>query len=113
MGLSLYYTEQEQEQRRHFRLQQKQLLNALNILFGGHTDQAEYISMAKNLTKKLRRQGTDDSHVRQRAKEIQWEQTANIEIDEDDINTEIVGLLAEEILQKTEFFDLLKGNVRG
>ena len=32
-----------------------------------------------------------------------------MDIDEDNINTEIVGLLAEEILRKTEFFDLFKG----
>ena len=36
----------------------------LNILFNGDTEQPEYINMAKNLTKKLKRQGTDDSYVR-------------------------------------------------
>ena len=88
-------------------------MNYLNILFGGKSESAAHIDMAKELTKKLRRQGTDDSHVRRRAKEIQHEQTANLEIDQANINTEIVGLLAEEILKKTEFFDLYKGNVRG
>ena len=45
-------------------------MNYLNILFGGGINKTDHIDMAKNLTKKLRRQGTDDSHVRQRALEI-------------------------------------------
>ena len=85
----------------------------LNILFNGDTEQPEYINMAKNLTKKLKRQGTDDSYVRQQAHDIVEEQTIALDINENDINTEIVGMLAEEILMKTEFFDLFKGNVRG
>lgn len=85
----------------------------LNILFNGDTEQPEYINMAKNLTKKLKRQGTDDSYVRQQAHDIAEEQTIALDINENDINTEIVGMLAEEILMKTEFFDLFKGNVRG
>ena len=94
-------------------MQQKQLMNYLSILFGGATESAEHINMAKDLTKKLRRQGTDDSHARKRANEIREQETADLGIDKDNINTEIVGLLAEEILKKTEFFDLYKGNVRG
>ena len=69
--------------------------------------------MAKNLTKKLKRQATDDSHANRRAAEIHHEETHGLDIDEENINTEIVGLLAEEILRKTEFFALYKGNVRG
>ena len=88
-------------------------MNYLKILLGGVANKTDHIDMAKNLTKKLRRQGTDDSHVRKRAREIQDENTQHLEIDEDNINTEIIGLLAEEILKKTEFFDLYKGNVRG
>ena len=62
-------------------MQQKQLMNYLNILFGGATDNAEHINMAKDLTKKLRRQGTDDSHARKRAKEIREQETADLGID--------------------------------
>ena len=72
--------------------------------FNGDTEQPEYINMAKNLTKKLKRQGTDDSYVRQQAHDIAEEQTIALDINENDINTEIVGMLAEEILMKTEFF---------
>lgn len=68
--------------------------------------------MAKNLTKKLKRQTTDDSIANHRAQQISQEQTQGLGIDPDNINTEIISLLAEEILQKTEFFSLFKGNVR-
>ena len=85
----------------------------MNILFGGQTEHVNYLSMAKKLTKKLQRQGTDDSNTRKRALEIYKEQTENLNIDDDNINTEIIGLLAEEILRKNEFYDLFKGNVRG
>ena len=54
--------------------------------------------MAKNLTKKLNRQITDDSIARKRQLDIQRENLVNLNIDEDNINYEIVGLLAEEVL---------------
>ena len=38
---------------------------------------------------------------------------ADLNVDEDNINTEIVSFLVEEILKKAEFFDLYKENVRG
>ena len=38
---------------------------------------------------------------------------ADVDVDEEDINTEIVAMLAEEILRKTEFFNMYKSNVRG
>ena len=47
-------------------------------------------------------------HVKQRAEEIFQEKTYNLGIDEFDINTEIIKLMAGEILQKTEFFDMIK-----
>jgi len=53
MGLSLYYHEQEAEQRRILYDQQQKLLQSLKILFGGETKSTEYVNMAKNLTKKL------------------------------------------------------------
>ena len=84
-------------------------MNYLRILFGGTTESKEYVEMAKNLTKKLRRQNTDDSVANKRAFEIQRDQTANLNIDEENINTEIISLLAEEIMSKTDFFDILKG----
>ena len=55
MGLSLYYKEHETEKKNDFLQQQKQLLNYLNILFGGNSQDKEYIAMAKNLTKQLKR----------------------------------------------------------
>ena len=64
--------------------------------------------MARNLTKRLKRQDTSDSHGKQRAEEIFQEKTYNLGIDEFDINTEIIKLMAGEILQKTEFFDMIK-----
>ena len=64
--------------------------------------------MARNLTKRLRRQETDDSHGKARAEEIFQDKTFNLGIDEFDINTEIIKLMAGEILQKTEFFDMIK-----
>lgn len=45
-------------------------MRSLNILFGGNNESNEFISMAKNLTKQLRRQGTDDSYARKRGEEI-------------------------------------------
>lgn len=48
-----------------------------------------------------------------KAAEIQQEQLADTNIDENNINTEIISLLAEEILCKNEFFDLIKSNARG
>ena len=51
MGLSLYYKEHDNEKKNDFMQQQKQLLNYLNILFGGNNQDSEYIAMAKNLTK--------------------------------------------------------------
>ena len=45
-------------------------MQVLSILFGGNSESDEFISMAKNLTKKLRRQGTDDSYARKRGQEI-------------------------------------------
>lgn len=69
--------------------------------------------MSKNLIKKLSRQKTDDSMARGQARELEEQQTAGLDIDEDNVNTEIVTLLADEILQKTEFFKMYKSNVRG
>ena len=51
--------------------------------------------------------------ARERAREIEEQETAGLDIDEDNVNTEIVTLLAEEILRKTEFFKMYKSNVRG
>ena len=69
--------------------------------------------MAQNLTKKLRRQGTDDSHAAKKQRQISQEHLDQLELDESNINVEIIGMLAEEILRKTEFFKLFKENVRG
>ena len=68
--------------------------------------------MSKNLIKKLTRQKTDDSMARERALQIEEQQMHDVEIDEEDINTEIIAMLAEEILRKTEFFNMYKSNVR-
>ena len=67
MGLSLYFKEHESEKKNDFKQQQKQLLNYLNILFGGNNQDAEYIAMAKNLTKQLKRFDTTESHGKERA----------------------------------------------
>ena len=46
MGLSMYFMQQEVEQKHNFRAQQKQLMNYLNILFGGDMQQQDCIQMA-------------------------------------------------------------------
>ena len=69
--------------------------------------------MSKNLINKLSRQKTDDSMTRERAIEIEQEEVAEINIDQEDVNTEIIAMLADEILRKDEFYKLLKTNVRG
>ena len=69
--------------------------------------------MAKNLTKQIKRSETSDSHGKRRAYEIAHEETDNLNIDGEDINTEIVELMAGEILRKVEFFDMLKETARG
>lgn len=68
MGLSLVYDQQGMDQLRNFKQQQKQLMNYLNILFGGDTKSREFQNMSKNLIKKLTRQKTDDSMARDRAR---------------------------------------------
>ena len=69
--------------------------------------------MSKNLIRKLSRQKTDDSMTRERARQIEDEEMASVEIDNGSVNTEIVTMLADEILRKTEFFKMFKSNIRG
>ena len=86
-------------------------MQCLYILFGGDTSKDQYQEMATKLTSKLKKTMSESTWRGKRLKAIKEEAEKHHEIDEHNINSQLITMIADTILKKQDYYDMLKGNV--